>query len=293
MKARGCLRRTLASCLTAGFTLSQLCIFTTPGRAEGLDLVMSDDGSTTAEIGTRFDLGPLQVLAEHREYLTFLTLSGERNPTDAVARSTSLSASAQFDVAEGATLPVAMRGEHEHFGSGRQGLDISLESGLRLPGLRIAARFDMSRDLGPDTDASQAVEGRLSIGFTWLGGRHEGSIDYEMIPTGQATAFAFGSSWSFGGGTAAALDFSHRPLNSLSELEVGLNQRYGPFTLTSDFSADSLGDYALGFGVSLNLAPTPAPSEWRLSTLLAQLTRAARQSHVQDSFGILSIDESD
>ena len=41
----------------------------------------------------------------------------------------------------------------------------------------------------------------------------------------------------------------------------------------------------------MSLAPEPAPSELRLSTLLSSLNSATQQNLVQDSFGILAITE--
>jgi len=237
--------------------------------------VIDDSGSTTAEIGAGIDLGPLHILAEHKEYLAYLTRSGESAPSDPVARRTSLSASAVFDLGESTDLPLSLSGEHQHFASGQQEIDVSLESGVQLPGLQFAARLDMNQEFGSANSATQTWEGRLSFGFDWLGGSHEGSLDYDLMPTSRATEFAFGSHWPLRHGVEAALDISHSPLDSLSEMEFGLSQRYGPFKVESDISADSEGDYALGFSLSLSLAPAPAPSEWRLSTLFSSLNSTA------------------
>lgn len=293
MEMRGRLRRTRIGCLAAGFTLLQLCANTTAGLAEGLDLVIDDSGSTTAEIGAGIDLGPLHILAEHKEYLAYLTRSGESAPSDPVARRTSLSASAVFDLGESAEFPLFLSGEHQHFASGQQELDVSLESGLLLPGLQFAARLDMNQEFGSAGDAAQTWEGRLSFGFDWLGGSHQGSLDYDLMPTSRATEIAFGSRWPILDDAEATLDISHSPLDSLSEMEFGLSQRYGPFKVESDFSADSEGDYALGFSLSLSLAPAPAASEWRLSSLFSSLNSTTQQDLVRDSFGITAITASD
>ena len=50
----------------------------TPSLADGVDLVMDDSGSAIAELGVGFDLGPMEILAEHKEYLDYLTRFARR-----------------------------------------------------------------------------------------------------------------------------------------------------------------------------------------------------------------------
>lgn len=291
MTPRARLWRPLGGCLMAGVAILQASATMTPSLADGVDLVMDDSGAAIAELGMGFDLGPMQVLAEHKEYLAYLTRAGEDAPSDPMARRTTLSASALIGLTEGAGLPLTLQGEHQHYSSGDQDIDLSLESGLQLPGLQFAARLDMNQEFGADGASAQSWEGRLSLGFDWLGGSHEGSLDYDLVPTYQATEMAFSSFWPLADGVDAAFDLTHRPLDSLSEMAIGVNRRYGPFLLESDFSADNTGAFELGFSVSMSLAPEPAPPELRLSTLLSSLSNPARQSLVQDSFGILAITE--
>ncbi|NIA67258.1 hypothetical protein HBA54_01480 [Pelagibius litoralis] len=283
MRSRPRLRRTLKNSFVTSLALIFACTATSAGRGNGLDLVVNNTGFATGEIGAQFDLGPLRVQAEHKEYLAYLNQAGDGDP---VTRRSRLGTSGSFDLGEGVSIPLGLNGEYQQSRSGQQDLDVSLESGLNLPQMRVGTRFFLEQDLSAESDAGQALGGDVTVGFDWMGARHEGGIGYDVFPSGQLTELVFGSHWPLNNGFEATLDFTHEVLESRSEARIGLDQRFGPFVIGSDLSADSAGGYTLGFTLSLNLGPAPKAQEWRLSSLLSALQGSRGDAAVRDSFGI-------
>ncbi len=240
---------------------------------------MDASGQATAEFSAGLELGAVSISAEHGEHLIDLTRAGEPAPSDPLARRSRISASGDFELGRGSVLPIALNSAHGHFSSGTQELDATLESGLHVPGVRFAARLNLNQEFGT-ADSAANLDGRFGFSLDWLGGRHQGRLDYDFVPTSQATEVAFESQWPLGADAQAGLDLSYRPREARSELEVGLNQDYGPFSLGSDISADSAGAFAIGFSLSFSLAPASTPSEWRLSNLLSSRNSTAKQNLV-------------
>ncbi len=280
-----------------GFDFSEgLELFERFSWVEGFDLVMDEGGAATGEMTARLNLGPVSLVALHQEYLARLTVTDD-NPNsgddtaDSVTRKSRLSMSGGIALGEGVTLPVGLTGEYRQRRSGRQDLDLVLDSGLTFPQLSIGSRFSFDQGFGSEGAATPAVDGRLSFGFDWLGAGHLGRIDYGIVPNGQVTEMAFGSRWPLNEGVGASIDITHKPASALSEASFGLDQRFGPFLIGSDLSADSAGGYAIGFTLSLDLGGAPEVQEWRLSNLLAGLQRGGSSAAVHDSFGIPAFGE--
>lgn len=263
------------------------------GHGEELDLVMDGNGSAMGEVSSRFDLGPLHLLTEHREYFAALNLSQDDAADDPLARHSRMSAAARVDLSQDVALPLTFSGDYRSFASGKHSMDFALAGSLRLPQLNIGAALDLAQDFQAGGTAEGAADGGLSFDFDWMGARHEGQLDFDLVPQPQLTELSLASRWSLERGLDATLDLTHDPLASHSEARLGLDQRLGPFTFGSDFSADSGGGYSVGITFALDLGPAPAAPEWRLSTLLTALQTNARRTAVRDSFELLSITEYD
>ncbi|WP_422366696.1 hypothetical protein [Pelagibius sp.] len=312
MKNRSPLRRRLKSSLLAGLAAS--CVLSANsasrgdgfdlskgwgildrfGWVDGLDLVMDEGGAATGEVTARLNLGPLRLTALHQEHLARLNIAdgqsdGEDETANRVTRQSRLGMSGSFGVAEGVTLPLGLSGEYRQRQSGQQDLDVAVDGGLTFPHLRIGTRLSIDQGFAADGETTQTIGGGLSFGFDWMGGDHQGRIDYGILPDRQITELAFGSRWPMNDGIGATIDVTHKPASALSEASVGLDQRFGPFLIGSDLSADSAGGYAIGFTLSLDLGPAPAVQEWRLSSLLANLQRSRSNTAVRDSFGIPAV----
>ena len=271
--------------------LTLLLFLATASLAHGeeLDLVMDGDGSAMGEVSTRFDIGPLHLHAEHREYFAALNLSQDDAADDPLARHSRMSAAARFDFGQAVELPLTFSGDYRSFVSGKHSFDFAVTGSLHLPRLNIGAALDLAQDFQAGGAAEGVADGELTFGFDWLGARHEGQLDFDVLPQRRLTELSLASRWSLERGLDAALDLTHDPLASHSEARLGLDQRLGPFTFGSDFSADSGGAYSVGITFALDLGPAPGVPEWRLSTLLSALQSNARRTAVQDSFGLLSI----
>ncbi|WP_299392504.1 hypothetical protein [Pelagibius sp.] len=251
---------------------------------------MEDGGLATGELSARVSLGPVTFSLEHREYLAYLN-DDETAPDDPVARRSRLNAAGHFQVLSGFALPVSFSGAYDQHDSGEQALDFAFSSGLDLPGLRFAAELELGNSFGAEAEPTQNLEGSLSIGFDWLGGRHSGRLDYGVVPRGEIAELALSSQLPIAAGLKAAVDLIHDPTDQLSEARIGLDQRQGPFVLSTEFSTKSDGAYALGFSFTVDLAPIAPAPELRLSTLLANLRENVRREVVSDSFGLLSLGE--
>lgn len=264
------------------------------GWIDGLDLVMDEAGAATGEVKARFNLGPLRLTALHHEHLARLSIAeskpdGEDETADRVTRQSRLGMSGSFGLADGVSLPLGLSGEYRQHRSGQQDLDVAVDGGLSFPHLSIGTRLSIDQGFASDGETTQAVAAGLSFGFDWMGGDHQGRIDYGILPDGQVTELAFGSRWPLNDGIGASIDVTHKPASALSEASVGLDQRFGPFLIGSDLSADSAGGHAIGFTLSLDLGPAPELQEWRLSSLLANLQRSRNSTAVRDSFGITAV----
>lgn len=281
----------LRTCIPAGaLALLLLCLSPVPSQAEGLDLVMEDGGLATGELSARVSLGPVTFSLEHREYLAYLN-ADETAPDDPVERRSRLDAAGHFQVLGGFALPVTFSGAYDQHESGKQALDFELSGGLDLPGLRVGAELELGNSFGAEAEPTQDLEGSLSFGFDWLGGRHSGRLDYGVVPNGEITELALSSQLPIAEGLEAAVDLMHDPADQLSEARIGLDQRQGPFVLSTEFSTKSDGAYALGFSFTVDLAPSAPAPELRLSALLANLRENVRREVVSDSFGLLSLGE--
>ena len=280
-------RRRFGPLASLGF-VALLCLIPLRAGADGFDLVMDEAGAAMGELATQFSLGTLAIHAEHKEYLAYLNASAEGTAEDPLARHSRFTASGRFSLDTGVDLPLGFEADYRSFASGLQEIDISIQSGLALPGLAVTNDLAMQRTFAETGEPGQNLDGSLSFGFDWLGARHEGRLDYELMPVTEATELALSSSWALTSAIEAAIDLSHRPGDSFSEAQLALNQAYGPFSLGTDFAADNLGGYSLGISLSLSLTPSPQAQEWRLSSLLAAV-ETRRPSSVQDSFGILAI----
>lgn len=312
MENRPPLRRRLKNSLIAGLAASCVLSATSASRGDGinfseswgifdrfgwidgLDLVMDEAGAATGEVTARLDLGPLRLTALHQEHLARLNIAEGKSDSDdetadRVTRQSWLSMSGRFGLADGVSLPLGLSGEYLQRQSGQQDLKVSVDGGLTFPQLRIGSRLSMDQGFAADGETTQAIEGELSFGFDWMGGDHQGRIDYGIMPDGQITELAFGSRWPLNNGIGATIDVSHKPASALSEASLGLDQRFGPFLIGSDLSADSSGGYAIGFTLSLDLGPAAVVQEWRLSRLLANLQASRNNTAVRDSFGILAV----
>ncbi|WP_299616174.1 hypothetical protein [Pelagibius sp.] len=293
MRVSACDSRSPLHSVLISLTLLLALATTSLGHSEELDLVMDGDGSAMGEVSTRFDLGPLHLLAEHREYFASLNLSQADEADDPLARHSRVSAAARFDLGQAVELPLTFSGDFRSFASGKHSFDFAVTGSLHLPRLNIGAALDLAQDFQAGGTAEGAADGELTFGFDWMGARHEGQLEFDVLPQRQLTELSLASRWSLERGLEAALDLTHDPLASHSEARLGLDQHLGPFTFGSDFAADSGGGYSVGITFALDLGPAPAAPEWRLSSLLTALQTNARRTAVQDSFGLLSISEYD
>ncbi len=269
-----------------------ICLMPWHAAADGLDLVMNQDGSAIGELATQFTLGPLDIQAEHKEYLGNFSGSGSSTSEELLARESRFTAAGHITVQSNVELPFRFEADYQSFTSGQHDLDTTLLSGLALPGLEVSNQLALEQTFLEDAAPTQSLDGVLGFAFDWLGARHEGRLDYDLMPVTEATELAFSSNWILGNALEAAIDLRHRPLDSVSEAQLALNRSYGPFSLGSDFAADNQGGYTFGISLSLSLAPAPQTPEWRLSSLLATLGTRPRSS-IQDSFGILAITEAE
>ncbi|HIP79995.1 MAG TPA: hypothetical protein EYH07_16230 [Kiloniellaceae bacterium] len=282
----------LRTCIPAGaLAFLILSLEPVPAQADGLDFVMGDDGLATGELSASVSLGPVTFSLEHQEYLAYLS-ADETAPDDPVERRSRLNAAGSLQMLGGVALPLSFSGAYDQHESGKQALDFALSGGMNLPNLRFAAELDLGNSFGAEAEPTQDLEGSLSFGFDWLGGRHSGRLDYGVVPNGEITELALSSHLPIADGLEAAVDLIHDPTDQLSEARIGLDQRQGPFVLSTEFSTKSDGAYALGFSFTVDLAPSAAAPELRLSSLLANLRETVRREVVADSFGLLSLGES-
>lgn len=254
--------------------------------ADDFDLALHGDTTPIGEISARTDIGALTLALRHSEYLGYLNRNyrddgGEENP---LIRSTVVDSSGILELDPGDGLPYGLALALDEWESGDRELRITGRGGLDFGDLRLDHSLTLATRYAVDGSETRHGSGRFSLGGDVLGGRQEGVIEYDAMPTAEVTRLGFQSDWEFedGGSLVAGLD--HRPLDRISEARFGFRQPVGAFDMTSDFVADSTGAYSLGISFSLALGGAEEDGTWRLSSMLAAL-RAERRPPLAPASG--------
>ena len=269
-----------------------------PAIGADFDLALHVSDQPYGEAAIATELGGVALSVRHVEYFDDLSHTQDENAeseADPLLRSSRVegrrrfalgdSAGAGFDV----SMPLGFSMVLDERQSGYQELRVTAESGVDLPGLHLAHSFTVTDSFATDGSEARHSVGRLNLGFDFLGGTQEGFVEYDAMPLTQVTMVGARSEWTLDARTSTEVALTHRPLEGISEARVGLRQPFGPFDLTSDVAADSLGGYAVGLTLALPLGQTPEASTWSLADLLAAFA-AARQPRgwtpgPPDSFG--------
>ncbi|MEQ8357753.1 MAG: hypothetical protein RH942_19625 [Kiloniellaceae bacterium] len=256
--------------------LLALLISSGPALAENFDVAVQGSEVPFGEFSALADVGGVVLSARHREYLTYLNRAYVKDdkPENPLQRRSDFESTAAVDLASELEMPLSLGIAVEQWQSGALDLRMTGRGGLRLPGLAIDHRLTITTSFAADGQRHRSGTGQLALGFDFLGGVQEGIVEYDAAPIAQITAYRLNSDWRFGADGAALVSVGHRPLTAVSEARVGLRRTVGPFRLTTDVAADSLGAYSIGVSVTLDLGATPAPSAWRLSSMLADLRAA-------------------
>lgn len=264
----------------AGPLFSGMCL------ADDFDLALRGDTAPIGEISARTDLGAVALALRHSEYLGYLNRNyrddgGEENP---LTRSTVVDGGGILGLDSGSGLPYGLALALDEWDSGERELRITGRGGLDFGDLRLDHSFTLATHYAVDGSETRHGAGRFSLGGDVLGGRQEGVIEYDAMPTAQVTRLGFQSDWYFADGGALVAGLNHRPLDRISEARFGLRQPVGAFDMTSDFVADSTGAFSLGISFSLALGDDAEGDTWRLSSMLSAL-RAERRPPLAPASG--------
>ncbi len=271
--------------LAEDFDLAQL--------TETFDLAFEASTSPAGELRADFDAGPLAVNLRHMEFLGSMGrayLYGRPGNANPLVRSSLLNNTTRLELAPETAVPLGFSIGLDEWERGNRDLRLIARNGLHLPDLQLDHRLTVTNSFAVDGTRAQRSAGQLLLGFNLFGGRQQAVAEYDAAPLTQFTNLAMNSEWSFDGGAAAVVGFTHRPLTEVSEARLGFRQPVGSFDMTSDFVADSEGGYVVGIRFSLALGQVPERKPWSLSALLSNLRAEHRAAAPIDSDSLSIVD---
>jgi len=278
------IQRPFALCRLSGFrppfalgTLLAVLICPGSGLADGFDIALHGAETVSGEISAAYGLGPVSLNARHVEYLGYINQayrSEGAEEADPLVRSSEIEGGGLLDSGIGAVFPLGLTVALDEWESGDRDLSLTARSGLNLPGFRVDHRLSSTTSFTTEGSDSRYSAGRLALGFDFLGGRQESVVEYDVEPISRITGLGFSSDWDFDDGASALLSLSHNPIDAVSEARFGFRQAVGPFDMSSDLSADSLGTYTLGVSLSLALDEEPEATSLSLAAAMAALSGA-------------------
>ncbi|MEO3430019.1 hypothetical protein AAFN88_14245 [Pelagibius sp. CAU 1746] len=245
--------------------------------ADGFDLALRGSAEPIGELSAHRDVGPFALTLRHSEYLAYLNRDyrdsdGEENP---LVRRSEIGATGNLDLGARSALPYGLGFALDEWENGERELRVTGQGGLVLGGMRAVHRLTLAARYGADGGASPNGGGRLSLTGEAFGGRHDGVVEYDVLPQRRITRLGLNSDWRLEDGGVVVAGLDHRPLDRVSEARFGFRRPLGAFEMTSNVAADSTGAYSLGLSFSLALNDTPEAPVWRLSSMLSALRTAS------------------